>query len=236
MVAFTSDAPIVAADTNGLPDVYVFDFHASELRLVSRATDGAIANGPSRSPSLADNGRFVVYTSDATNLAAGDGNHATDAFVTDLASGLTQRLSGSFWLGSLDGPTPSVTVASTGGVAAFASFATNATDGPDPNGTLDVLRHALVTPEITDTSGAIAHAGDTVPLTISGRGFRAPVNLATSAGTASTGTVTATSVAGTLHIAASTPPGTYDVIVTGLSSQTGIFGGTICAGCLTVIA
>ena len=50
---------------------------------ISVATDGTSADGPSRSPSLSADGRFVAFISDAANLVADDTNGYSDLFVRD---------------------------------------------------------------------------------------------------------------------------------------------------------
>lgn len=44
-------------------------------------------------PSLSDNGRFVVFSSVATNLVTNDGNGGVDVFVRDVTNGTTERVS-----------------------------------------------------------------------------------------------------------------------------------------------
>lgn len=63
--------------------------------LVSRATGaaGAAGTGASTGARVSGDGRWVVFTSAATNLVAGDSNNAADVFVRDLTSNVTQRVS-----------------------------------------------------------------------------------------------------------------------------------------------
>ncbi|MGZ4676525.1 MAG: S8 family serine peptidase [Acidimicrobiia bacterium] len=233
-VAFASDAALVPQDTNDVTDVYTVTLTGFAITLDSVATDGSAANGRSRAPALTDDGRFVVFTSDATNLAAGDTNGQTDAFVHDRASGLTQRVSTSFWLGELNAATPSATVAEFGGALALSSGATNAVDLPDTNAAFDVYRRALVTPVISGSSVPTAHPGGVVPFTLTGRGFRTPMAVsAPGAGTVAVTTVTPTQVSGTLTVGTTTTPGSFTLIVADLGADPTIFGGTLCA-CVTV--
>jgi Tol biopolymer transport system component len=88
-VVFTSDASnLVSGDTNGVTDVFIRDRTAGTTRIVSRA--GASANGASYDGSVSDNGRFVVFTSDATNLAGGVAG--PDSFLRDMTTGSVTRL------------------------------------------------------------------------------------------------------------------------------------------------
>src|SRR5690242_18463344 len=56
-------------------------------RLVSTGPTGIQAGGTSAYPVVSADGRFVAFTSDATNLVAGDTNGATDIFVKDSSNG-----------------------------------------------------------------------------------------------------------------------------------------------------
>lgn len=61
--------------------------------LVSVAEDGSQSDQRSNQPSISANGRFVAFTSDATNLVDGDTNGVSDVYYRDLAKGVTTRVS-----------------------------------------------------------------------------------------------------------------------------------------------
>jgi PKD repeat protein len=94
-VLFTSDASnLVSGDTNGVSDIFVHDLQSGETRRVSVASDGR--QGNSRSyyhPSISADGRFVAFTSLATNLVYGDTNLSHDVFAHDLQTGETRLVS-----------------------------------------------------------------------------------------------------------------------------------------------
>lgn len=108
-VAFASDATnLIALDTNGVRDVFVRDRLQRATFCVSRASNGAAADGPSatgqyvgygsphHSPYTLDisaDGRFVCFESLATNLAPNDTNNVQDIFVHDRVTGVTERVS-----------------------------------------------------------------------------------------------------------------------------------------------
>jgi Tol biopolymer transport system component len=107
-VAFDSDASnLVANDTNNqknafLRDVFVHDRITGETTRVSVSSEGAQANADSVSPAISAAGRFVAFTSQASNLVGGDTNkcrlpnatHACyDVFVRDRVAGTTERVS-----------------------------------------------------------------------------------------------------------------------------------------------
>ena len=61
--------------------------------LVSKAMDGTPANSVSAYPWITPDGRYVAYTSHATNLVSGDVNNSTDAFVWDRQSNRLELVS-----------------------------------------------------------------------------------------------------------------------------------------------
>ncbi|MCI0849330.1 MAG: PD40 domain-containing protein, partial [Chloroflexi bacterium] len=54
---------------------------------------GGDANAASSWSSVSDDGRFVAFASDASNLVAGDENIARDIFVQDRSTGVTEFVS-----------------------------------------------------------------------------------------------------------------------------------------------
>ncbi len=95
-VAFSSRASnLVAGDTNGLRDAFVRDLVTSKTRVMSDPPGQAQANGPSHVVDISEDGRFVLFLSDATNLSPprvggmNDVNGSQDAFVRDRSTGRT---------------------------------------------------------------------------------------------------------------------------------------------------
>jgi Tol biopolymer transport system component len=83
-VAFYSEATdLVAGDTNGATDVFVYDRRSGALKRMSVAAGGDDGNGDSLRPAIAGSGRLAVFESDASNLVPGDSNRFTDVFVRD---------------------------------------------------------------------------------------------------------------------------------------------------------
>ena len=75
MVAFASVATnLVSGDTNGRPDIFVRDRASSTTHRVSVSSSGAQANSGSYTPALSADGRYVVFTTAASNLFPGDVN------------------------------------------------------------------------------------------------------------------------------------------------------------------
>jgi hypothetical protein len=82
-VAFESTASnLIASDGNGAQqDIFVRDLVASATVLVSVAWDGSAANGPSSSPQISDDGRYVAFTTSAKNLLPPGGQTDGDADI-----------------------------------------------------------------------------------------------------------------------------------------------------------
>jgi Tol biopolymer transport system component len=98
-VAFDSFATnLVAGDTNGQGDVFVHDRQTGTTERVSVATNGSEGNGASGQYgplplSICAGGRFVAFSSYATNLVANDTNGHIDIFLHDRQTGTTDRVS-----------------------------------------------------------------------------------------------------------------------------------------------
>jgi len=83
-VAFTSSArALVPNDTNGQSDVFVHDRQTRRTARVSVSCFGVEGNARSGSggPSISADGRYVAFTSDASNLVDGDTNDASEVFT-----------------------------------------------------------------------------------------------------------------------------------------------------------
>jgi len=92
-VVFSSASTnLVPGDTNGVRDVFLRDRRAGVTERLSVDSAGAQANGDSDGAMVSADGRFVAFTSLATNLVAGDSNGTADAFVRDRVTGVTERV------------------------------------------------------------------------------------------------------------------------------------------------
>ncbi|MCB0000824.1 MAG: PD40 domain-containing protein, partial [Anaerolineales bacterium] len=95
-IAFSSEASnLVANDTNGTVDVFVYDRVAGTTQRVSVATGGGQAGAVSDQPSISADGRYIAFRSFATNLigAGNDTNNRADIFVHDRVGNTTTRVS-----------------------------------------------------------------------------------------------------------------------------------------------
>jgi Tol biopolymer transport system component len=147
-VAFPSWATnLVPGDTNGREDIFVHDRETGETTRVSVSSAGVQANGHSLYPSISADGRYVAFTSDATNLVPGDTNDRMDIFVHDRVKGETVRVSASSDGVQANGYSEQPSISADGRYVAFYSRANNLVPG-DTNGWADIFVHDGVTGEI----------------------------------------------------------------------------------------
>lgn len=94
-VAFSSAAGnLVAGDLNGREDVFAWDRASGATSRVSVDRNGGDADGESWAPRTSADGRYVVYTSAAVDIARRDRNGAaSDVFLRDRSTGVTRVVS-----------------------------------------------------------------------------------------------------------------------------------------------
>ena len=162
-VAFVSSATdLVAGDGNGVQDIFVYDRQEGTTTRASVTPVGDDPNGKSFFPALSAKGRYVAFSSNASNLVPGDDNEATDVFVYDRLLETTTRV-GSTLVGEADviflGGAPALSA--DGRFVAFASKASDLVAG-DVNEATDVFVYdqqmqttsrLSVTPESGDPNG-----------------------------------------------------------------------------------
>jgi hypothetical protein len=147
-VAFESNATnLVAGDNNGVRDIFVHDRETGETIRVNVASDGTEANAGTEgywgwlySNPISENGRYVAFTSLASNLVVGDNNDYEDIFVHDLETRETTQISV-----ASDGTAGNQfsfldDMSEDGRYVVFESGANNLVAG-DNNGTVDVFVH-----------------------------------------------------------------------------------------------
>jgi Tol biopolymer transport system component len=93
IVVFASGASnLVAGDTNNVGDVFIRDRVAGTTTRGDVSSGGAQANEGGGEAAVSADGRFIAFSSRASNLVAGDTNGQFDVFVRDLVAGTTQRV------------------------------------------------------------------------------------------------------------------------------------------------
>jgi len=156
-VAFMSRATNLApGDTNGvLDDVFVRDRQTGTTELVSMDSTGNSGTGRSRDPAISGDGRYVAFTSLASNLVPGDGNDRLDVFVRDRQTGTTERVSvdSAGFEGNWESSLPAISA--DGRYVAFTSFGSNLVPG-DGDGTGNYFVEVFVRDRQTGTTERVS--------------------------------------------------------------------------------
>lgn len=125
-VAFLSAASnLVPDDTNDAGDIFVYDRKTRAVELISLAEDGSQANDASGEPGISADGRWVVFSSIATNLVAGDTNDLLDVFLRDRHTGRTVLVSAAVGGGTGNMMSMEPVISADGRWIAFTSYADN---------------------------------------------------------------------------------------------------------------
>ena len=142
-VVFYSEAPdLVPGDTNGVGDIFLRDRLTRTTTLVSVDSSGIQGDGDSEYPTISADGRYVAFTSHATNLVPGDTNGFADTFVHDLLGGTTTRVSVDSSGAQASGDSVNaVSLSADGRYVAFQSTANNLVPDDHNVGTSDVFVH-----------------------------------------------------------------------------------------------
>ncbi len=129
-VTFYSDADnLVEGDTNERGDVFVYDRDTDSIERVSIDNDGNQGNGRSSGdsspPVISADGRYVAFTSQATNLVEGDTRSIPDAFLYDRQTDTIKRISLTDTGEELNGGVDGLSISADGRYVTFSSFADN---------------------------------------------------------------------------------------------------------------
>jgi Tol biopolymer transport system component len=132
-VVFASYASnLVAGDANGKQDVFAYTVATGALTRVSVTPPNApTSNGDSYGADVSDGGRFVSFTSQATNMVSGDANGFADVFVRDMQTGTTTRASVTSAGGEGNQLSSRSSISGDGCSIAFTSSATNLASNDD---------------------------------------------------------------------------------------------------------
>jgi Tol biopolymer transport system component len=172
-VAFMSYASnLVAGDTNGKYDVFVRDRQLGTTERVSLSTAGIEGDLDNGWPSISADGRFVAFSTDSTNLVAGDTNGMYDVFVRDRLLGKTERVSVATGGTQANSHSQNASISADGRFVAFQGGATNLVAG-DTNAVPDVFVHDRLngtTGRVSVASGGAQADGFSSFGTISGDG------------------------------------------------------------------
>jgi Tol biopolymer transport system component len=141
-VLFTRPASFFNAPTDG--DIYCGDLLNGTITLVNQRWDGAgPANQPARAAGISSDGRFVLFTSAASDLINQGNNSLTQVFLRDMLLGtnllVSANLAGSYPNGQSSDPV----LSPDGQWVAFRSTATDLVTNACPGGTVLYARRLL---------------------------------------------------------------------------------------------
>lgn len=152
-VVFATAAALLAADTNGVLDVYRKDLLTGGLARVSVTAAGIQGNAASRDASVSADGRYVAFTTLAANFVDGDSAGNADVFLKDMVTGALTLLSRTTAGGVGLGQSVNAAISADGRVVGFASTVANLV-AADGNAAQDVFAASIGPPAGTQTGTA----------------------------------------------------------------------------------
>ena len=167
-VAFSSQAANFVPGDTSVEDIFVRDRSTGVTARVSVSTTGEPGDSYSYDPSISADGRYVAFTSAATNLVPGDTNARPDVFVHDRTTGATTRVSVNSAGGQavLGYGSSRPAISADGRYVAFGSDMSDLVSG-DANAAADVFVHDRATGETTivsvSTAGLAGNSGSFEP-------------------------------------------------------------------------
>jgi Tol biopolymer transport system component len=90
---YSTSSDLTPNDGNGVGDVFLYDQQNGTMTAVSMTAQGQTGDLESRNPAVSGDGQFVAFESLATDLAANDGNNASDIFLYSRQNGSLTRIS-----------------------------------------------------------------------------------------------------------------------------------------------
>lgn len=151
-VAFASAASnLVSSDTNGWVDVFVVEVATGQTTRVSVSSAGVEGNGRSFEPAISADGRYIAFTSTASNLVGSDPNLVPDVFLYDRSLGSITRISTGLGGAAANDTSGQPALSASGRVVAFRSKAGNLVAG-DTNELNDIFVRDLTASTTTRVS------------------------------------------------------------------------------------
>ncbi|MEW6158276.1 MAG: S8 family serine peptidase, partial [Verrucomicrobiota bacterium] len=117
------------------------------ISIASRNSLGRLGNDKSLRSGVSADGRFIAFTSDATNLVSNDRNGKTDIFLHDRETRTTLRVTQTIEGVEANGESTDLVISGNGQFIAFQSTASNLVPG-DNNGLPDIFVYDRMTRQI----------------------------------------------------------------------------------------
>jgi Tol biopolymer transport system component len=131
--------------------VFVHDLATGTTEQVDLSRSGGQPTKPGGTGALSNDGRYVAFRSEASNLVRGDTNGVMDAFVRDMVNHTTIRVDVSSHGVQADGAAGDVRISADGRYLAFSSVASTLVHA-DTNASTDVFVHDRLTGQTTRVS------------------------------------------------------------------------------------
>jgi Tol biopolymer transport system component len=129
-LAFVSTARLAPDDTNTVADVYLRDTNRGITSLVSKGMGGRPAGGPSYSPVVSADGRYVAFVSNAGNLVPSDRNEEPDIYLYEVPLGAITLVSVTSAGAAANAASRRPAISGDGRYIAYESVASNLGSGP----------------------------------------------------------------------------------------------------------
>lgn len=138
-VVFASKATnLVAGDSNGCADIFVYEISSGNTELVSVHSNGTKSERMSSQPVITNDGQLVAFASSAGDLVDNDSNGYQDIFLHSRVNGSTELVSLDASGNQIMMPSSSPGVSLDGRFITFSSLNPNVVSG-DSNGQTDVF-------------------------------------------------------------------------------------------------
>lgn len=131
-------------DSNDAADIFYYSTVTNTMLRISVNDAGQTANGASDAPAISANGRFVAFSSAASNLVSDDTNNVSDIFIRDISMNTIERVSIGDYGQQANGASSYPSISSDGRYVAFSSTADNLITN-DTNGVSDIFIRDLQT-------------------------------------------------------------------------------------------
>lgn len=151
-VVYAADSTnLVPGTRGGKSQIFRADLQTGETVLVSRDKDGKEGDNDSLRPTVSADGRYVAFTTAATNILGGDTPDTWDSVVRDMKTGTVVRTSRSSDGTPGNAATDGTQISADGRFITLFSNATNLVEG-DTNGKVDEFLHDVRTGRTTRLS------------------------------------------------------------------------------------
>jgi Tol biopolymer transport system component len=151
VVFFSNLSNLVSNDNNKKKDVFLYDRKNHIIKRISVNSNGIEGNNDSISPSISDDGRYIVFNSMSSNLVKNDTNWTSDIFLYDAHSNIIKRININSKGVECDFDSSLPVISANGEYIAFESNASNLVPG-DTNNKRDVFVYNIQSGVITRVS------------------------------------------------------------------------------------